>query len=714
MNMRQIRLNKEITQKIPDAEEMVDKGRLRRKDLAVAKDLKSIFKEIRNHLAGMTSGITRDEAFAQEIINLLFCKIYDEVNTAPEEYVSFWTHSNESLEDIQERILLLFGKVKQEYKAVFGPTEQIKLDPESVRYVVTKLQNYVIKDAERDAIGDAFEAFIGPALRGAAGQFFTPRNVIKMMIKILDPSEKDYLIDPACGSGGFLIAALDYIWTKLDNQARINNWSSSILANKKKEFARKYIRGIEKDTFLAKVARAYMALIGDGRDGIFCENSLRPPSDWSSTAKEKIQLNSFDIVVTNPPHGSKIVVKGKDILQQYDLAYKWSMDKKTKHWIKTDSTRSKQSPQILFIERCLQLLRPGGRLGIILPEGLFGNPSYSYIVEFLRKNTRIISIISMPEELFQPHTHNKTCIVFVERMEPPKDYPIFMGIAKWCGHDSRGNNVPYDDVPRITTRFRQTQVRRSILEPISIKKHDRLGFITLLSDINGNILVPKYYDPEILSELESLHRTHELIKVEDLVRNKVVSVATGVEVGKLAYGTGNIPFVRTSDIANWEIKIDPKLGVSEEVYSQYNNNKKVKENDILLVRDGTYLIGTTGMITRYDTKILFQSHIYRLRVEKPDDLSPFLLLAMLNSPIVKKQIRAKQFTQGIIDSLGSRLYELVLPIPRDHQIKREIIQQTKEIVTIRANLRHKAREVSVKVQGRKSISPEDRVLMELI
>ena len=691
---------------------MEDKWKLKRRDLKAPKNLKTIFRDIRNHLAGMTTGITRDAALAQEIIYLLFCKIYDEVNTALEEDVTFWADVSEPSKNVKERISLLFGKVKKEYTDVFYPNDQINLDPESILYVVSKLQNYCIKDADRDAVSDAFEVFIGPALRGGKGQFFTPRNVIKMMISILDPSEEEYLIDPACGSGGFLIAALDHVWKKLDDKARRMKWSASTLANKKKEFAKKYIRGIDKDAFLSKVTKAYMAIVGDGRKGVFCENSLKPPSDWSPTTQEKVQLGSFDVVITNPPHGSKIVVKGEKILRQYALANKWNKDRRSGRWTKSNTIRIKHPPQILFIERCLQLLRPGGRLGIILPEGLFGNPSYGYIVEFLRQNGRILGITSMPEELFQPYTHNKTCVLFVEKTKPLNDYPIFMGIAKWCGHDSRGNRVPYDDVPGITSRYRQ--VMKSLREPTCDRKYNRLGFIKELSDIKDNILVPKYYDPEISSELEALQRTHALIKLEDLVKNKVLSVATGVEVGKLAYGTGNIPFVRTSDIANWEIKIDPKHGVSEDIYTQYSNSKKVKENDILLVRDGTYLIGTTAVVTKYDTKILFQSHICRLRIEKPDELSPFLLLAVLNAPIVKKQIRAKQFTLGIIDTLGKRLFELILPIPKDPRVRKDIIRKTREIVSMRAELRHKVREVSVQVQGRDSISPKDRILAELI
>jgi type I restriction enzyme M protein len=216
------------------------------------------------------------------------------------------------------------------------------------------------------------------------------------------------------------------------------------------------------------------------------------------------------------------------------------------------------------------------------------------------------------------------------------------------------------------------------------------------------------------SELANMEKTHDLVTIGELTKKNVLQVTRGVEVGKLAYGSGTIPFIRTSDIANWELKIDPKHGVSEEIYSRYPESKKVKEKDILMVKDGTYLIGTTGIITKYDTKILFQSHIYRVRVKKPDQISPFLLLAILNSPIVKKQIRAKQFSQGIIDTIGDRIKEIILPVPKDSGTQKEIQEKIEEIVSKRAELKHEAREVSVKVQGKKALSPEDRILVDLI
>jgi type I restriction enzyme M protein len=602
----------------------------------------------------MTIGITRDEALAQEIINVLFCKIYDEMKTRPIEKVTFQMLAEDSANDVKAKIVNLFeGKVKIEYSDVFDAKERINLDSESLSYVVRQLQSFSIKDAERDVITEAFEVFIGPALRGGEGQFFTPLNVIKMMIEMLNPSVGELLIDPACGSGAILILALEHIWRKIEKN-NLNLDSSIVDAEKKK--ATGFFVGIDKDEFLAQVTRAYMAIVGDGSRGVFCENS-----------------------------------RGNEILGQYNLAKVWKKDNESRRWVISDVVRDVQAPQVLFIERCLQLLKDGGRMGIILPESLFGSPLHGYIMECLRNKAKFIALVSMPEELFQPYTHNKTCVAIIEKTQTKEDYPIFMAIADWCGHDSRGNPVPYDDTPRITEKFKEFEANMLTFAD------SRLGFVRHLSEIRGNIFIPKYYDPEIDLELKQLQSSHELMQIGQLVKQKIISVSTGVEIGKLAYGTGTIPFVRTSDISNWELKIDPKHGVSEEIFRANVSKADIKEHDILMVRDGSYLIGTVCMITKYDTKILFQSHICRLRVLKPDVLSPFLLLVALNSPIVKKQIRAKQFTQNIIDSLGNRLMEIVIPIPRSKKLREILASETQRIIEGRAELREKARQISAQI-----------------
>jgi type I restriction enzyme M protein len=282
-----------------------------------------------------------------------------------------------------------------------------------------------------------------------------------------------------------------------------------------------------------------------------------------------------------------------------------------------------------------------------------------------------------------------------------------MGIAKWCGNDSRGNKIPYDDIPLIGERYRDI---------ISEEHHtfDRLGFFKNFSDIKNNIIIPKYYDPEIETELSSLKHTHDLIRIGELRERNIISISTGVEIGKLSYGTGKIPFIRTSDISNWELKIDPKHGVNQEIFEMFNKKCDIREKDILMVRDGTYLIGTCSLVTKFDLGILFQSHIFKIRVKQLDKLSPYLLLALLNTPIVKKQIRAKQFTQDIIDTLGSRIFEIILPIPKDQTFRENIAKTVQRIIEQRAELRNEAHHISLEVIGKKEMSIEEKDLMEQI
>ena len=175
------------------------------------------------------------------------------------------------------------------------------------------------------------------------------------------------------------------------------------------------------------------------------------------------------------------------------------------------------------------------------------------------------------------------------------------------------------------------------------------------------------------------------------VKQGVLTLATGDEIGKLSYGTGSIPFIRTSDISNWELKADPKHGVSRELYNSLRLKQDVQPGDVLLVRDGTYLIGTCAIVTEQDREMLYQSHLYKIRVNDNDiGLNPYLLLALLSSPVVQKQIRSKQFTQDIIDSLGERIHELYLPIPKKDKDRDRIAGLVRSAVDHRIQARELA------------------------
>jgi type I restriction enzyme M protein len=224
-----------------------------------------------------------------------------------------------------------------------------------------------------------------------------------------------------------------------------------------------------------------------------------------------------------------------------------------------------------------------------------------------------------------------------------------------------------------------------------------LGYVVATKNISNYVLAPRYYDPSSEVELAKLEATHNLVRVSDLVERGVLEFSTGDEIGKMAYGTGEVPFVRTSDIANWEIKADPKHVVSREVYEQYAKKQDIREGDILMVRDGTYLIGTCAFISKYDTQIVYQSHLYKIRVKDASVISPYLLLAALSSAPVIKQIHAKRFTQDIIDTLGKRVFELVLPIPKDTKRRAEIENMVKDSIHDRIESRELARKAKLAI-----------------
>jgi hypothetical protein len=206
--------------------------------------------------------------------------------------------------------------------------------------------------------------------------------------------------------------------------------------------------------------------------------------------------------------------------------------------------------------------------------------------------------------------------------------------------------------------------------------------------IRDFILVPKYYEPSIQKELAALEPHCELRSFGELRDSGALEYHTGDEIGKMAYGTGRIPFLRTSDFSNWEISHDPKQGVSLDVYNEYAPHEDVAENDVLLVRDGTYLVGTSCIITKGDARCLFCGGLIKIRTLKPAELDPFLLLGLLNSYVVKRQIRTKQFTRDVIDTIGNRLDEVVLPVPRSRTVRKAVSEAVRAVVESRIGGRH--------------------------
>ncbi len=635
---------------------------------------KEIFRHIRNYLAGQVVGATRDDALLDEVLKCLFCKLYVETSA------STAIASNVDPYERSRRVGMVFSQVRSDFPDIYDRDAEIMLDPQAISMVFDEC-DFSLLDASSDPIGDSFEVFVGSESRSRAGQFFTPRSVTDFLVKAVDPKPGEMVIDPACGAGGFLTAVVRHYLT-LGTSVR----ELGLLASKT-------LFGIDKDDYLVKLAKLHVSLVTKGHPKVICADSIALQN--GAGPLKDFPKGGFDVLLTNPPFGVRIVAALPEILRTFELAKQWKHDPRSDRWVPTNILQNQVPPQVLFVERCLSLLREGGRLGIVLPESVLSNKSYRYVTEYLTEQSDIQGVIGMPESLFKTSgkggTHTKTCLLVAEKRRMQKSLRVFMAEAKWCGHDSRARAIPHNDLPAIARNFAHYQAGKMF-------HTSTLGFILEKSDIRSNVLCPRYYDPQVTLDLDRLAETHTLVDFRELVSQNVLSVTTGDELGKLAYGTGTVPFIRTSDISNWELKADHKHGVDRNLYESLKYKQDVQAGDILMVKDGTYLIGICAIISEADTEIVYQSHLFKIRV-RPNEvgLDPYLLLAILSSPVVQRQVKAKQFTQDIIDSLGERLYELVLPIPKS----RETCARISDMVRKAVNLRIEARELAK--QARSSV-----------
>ena len=632
-------------------------------------DHRAVLSQLRNFLAGQHLGGTHDRALLDAVIQVLFCRHHlEQAGGLPD--------AGATCGDLHSTYSGAWDQISRRLPNLFDSSAGLSLDPATLAHAVELTESFDLDDPKADIIGDAFELFSSTEARGQEGQFFTPQNAVQLLTDLVDPRPGERVIDPACGAGGFLSATIRHlVGLGLDATE-----------------ATAAVFGIDKDSYLLRLAAQRLSFFAFEACNLTCADSLAWRAEGGSEPPVAALAGTFDVVLTNPPFGSKIVATTPEIQQRFDLGHKWVLDSNTNSFEMSDTLLNRVPPQVLFVERCLSLLRPGGRLGIVLPESLVSARSHRHVISWLRNRGAIRAVIGMPEPLFKTSgkggTHTKTCLVYVEKHgdsgAKPKSRRIFMAEAASCGKDSRARPTGTDDLPAISARWRQAARGRSIPQ-------DSLGYWLKHSDVVDDILTPRYYDPEVSKQLAELERTHDLVRVSDLVETGELAISSGDEVGAAAYGTGDIPFVRTSDISNWEIKIDPKQGISRKHFERFADRQDIRENDILMVRDGTYLIGTCALLTKYDTEIVFQSHIYRLRLSSGSTVSPYLLLAVLSSAPVQRQIRAKRFTQDIIDSLGNRILELILPIPRDDAHKAEIETMVKKAVDERTEARELAR-----------------------
>ncbi len=424
----------------------------------------------------VNEGLQKQPAFF-EFLKIIFCKIHDERNLL--EPVEFFTTSKErnykdGQASVYKRISKIFEDVKKRHGQIFDKNDEIKLAPRTVTYLVAELQKYALLTTNIDIKGKAYEEIVGANLRGDRGEFFTPRNVMKMAVAMINPKENERVLDSSCGTGGFVVTAMtaviDSLRERMESQyGEEDGWNADVrkaFNDKISEIASENYFGFDINPDLVKATKMNMVMNNDGSGNILQLNSLLPPQEWEEETKKKLakalgistsdirnhkSLAHFDIIVTNPPFGSKIPIKDQQILEQFEIAYIWNKDEDG-NWFKTDRLQSSVPPEQLFIERIIQLLKEGGRAAIVLPDSILGSPGLEYIRHWLIKNTKIIASVDLHADAFQPRNGTQCSILFLQKKTKAEiaeeeksrqiiDYDIFMTMIDHIGHDKRGGKI---------------------------------------------------------------------------------------------------------------------------------------------------------------------------------------------------------------------------------------------------------------------------------
>ncbi|AAN54519.1 N-6 DNA methylase [Shewanella oneidensis MR-1] len=430
--------------------------------------LLTAFRRCHNFIHG-NEGMPKDAAFWQ-FLYLIFSKMYDErIGNRDRE---FWASPTEQFDDegrkkIRARINPLFEKVKKAYPEIFSGNEEIILSDRALAFMVSELAKYDFTRTEMDAKGAAYQEVVGDNLRGDRGQYFTPRGAIKLIVEMMAPQPHEKVLDPSCGTGGFLEQTLSFINRKLCEEEEVKLGAETTeefisIQQQIKKFAENNLFGCDFDPFLCRASQMNVVMASNAMANIYHMNSLEYPHGHLKgvePAKSKIPVGdssgkdgSIDVILTNPPFGSDIPVTDKQILEQYDLAYVWERTENG-GFRKTERRKDAVSPEILFIERCVQWLKQGGRMGIVLPDGILGNPGDEYIRWWLMQECWVLGCVDLPVESFivEANVNILTSLLFLKKKtDTEKDaiafggepeYPVFMAVAEKVGFDRRGNTL---------------------------------------------------------------------------------------------------------------------------------------------------------------------------------------------------------------------------------------------------------------------------------
>lgn len=409
------------------------------------------FKKIIQDLEELVLADSGKDEF-NEIFKLIFAKIWDEkeaLETRHNQEVQFTKALDPDI--TYERINNLFKKACEEWPGIFKEDEDIELTKKHLQICIGPIEGVRLMGSNLRIMDDAFEYLLPTEAKKKKGQFFTPRHVVEMCVRMMNPKKTEFVMDPSCGSAGFLLHAMEWCYPAHDKDSR---------ELRKHRYAAKYLWGIDFEERAAKTSRALMLIAGDGHTNIFGPDvsSLDPKTWYETQSGQKLMSKlieakllktkpskedepnvlrdddlawkyfeelQFDVILANPPFAGEM--KDKNMLSHYDLAKPALKRAKDK--------AAKEERDVLFIERILKFLKPGGRAAIVLPQGKFNNSSLAFIREWILRKARLLAVVGLHPNTFKPHTGTKTSVLFLQKyteVEIEKIESVKQAIAKSC------------------------------------------------------------------------------------------------------------------------------------------------------------------------------------------------------------------------------------------------------------------------------------------
>ena len=424
---------------IPPADgslEDVDRPKRNTLKKAYEDNLLMVFRTCHNHIY-VTDGLQKQPAFF-ELLKLIFCKTLDEQNVGKpiEFYVTSGERSNQDGQlTVKNRITRIFKRVKKQFPQIFAASDEIELQPRSLAWIVSELQSYSLLETHVDVKGKAYEELVGANLRGDRGEFFTPRNIMRMTVEMINPKLDEKVCDTSCGTGGFLVMAMNHVIEQLKTEVEKDfgkpekEWTDhekSAVRDRIKEIVSSNFYGFDINPHLVRATKMNMVMNNDGSGNIYQNNSLLPPHEWAPDLKRQLAealnieadsirnantIEFFDVIVTNPPFGSKLPFKDSHILEQFEIGHIWHKEQYyidgQVGWTISSKLQSSAPPERLFIERCLQFLKPGGRLAIVLPDSILGNPGLEYLRQWLIEKHESLLVWICMRMPFSPEMERK-------------------------------------------------------------------------------------------------------------------------------------------------------------------------------------------------------------------------------------------------------------------------------------------------------------------